>query len=297
MAFHHRDWLMCDAKAAEWSKKTMIEFQCPKCGEMMSVPDSLVGQAETCPECGNVAIVSAPQTIGAGMRIQSVAPVRLARLSVAEAFDNVDAICPNCNHGLEKRPGRKKKCPHCGQFIYVRTRPSDGKKVLATEAQAEQIAEQWFISRGGTHDEFLSEQRRLAEEKERVAGRLAHTKDPLEIARLLLAHGKNWPEVARTIGKSIPGISRTEADAFTKIALTEWRRTQAERQLDQIEALGAEEFEVKVEWSTAGDDGVCHACAAMEGKIFTVKGARRLMPHAKCTSEDGCRCCWTPAVE
>jgi len=53
------------------------------------------------------------------------------------------AACPHCQHPLEKRPSRKKKCPHCGQYIYVRTRPSDRTKVLVTEKQAEEIEHQW----------------------------------------------------------------------------------------------------------------------------------------------------------
>ncbi len=32
----------------------MIKLNCPKCGEELSVPDSLAGQSETCPECDNV---------------------------------------------------------------------------------------------------------------------------------------------------------------------------------------------------------------------------------------------------
>jgi len=83
---------------------------------------------------------------------------------------NVDPICPHCNKGLEKKPGRKKKCPHCGQFIYVRTRPSDGKRVLVTETQAEEIAEQWAIV-NGTHDAYLAERRRFAQEKAKLARR------------------------------------------------------------------------------------------------------------------------------
>ncbi len=38
----------------------MIDFNCPKCGELLSVPDSLTGKVETCPTCGNVCVV--PQT-------------------------------------------------------------------------------------------------------------------------------------------------------------------------------------------------------------------------------------------
>ncbi len=34
----------------------MIKYDCPKCRAEMSSPDSMAGQQETCPHCGNVAI-------------------------------------------------------------------------------------------------------------------------------------------------------------------------------------------------------------------------------------------------
>jgi len=60
----------------------------------------------------------------------------------------VDAVCPYCSSALEKKPGRKKKCPDCANFIYVRTRPIDGERVLVTEAQAAEIERQWEIMSG-----------------------------------------------------------------------------------------------------------------------------------------------------
>jgi hypothetical protein len=60
----------------------------------------------------------------------------------------VDAICPYCSSALEKKPGRKKKCPDCGNFIYVRTRPIDRERVLVTEAQIAEIERQWEIMSG-----------------------------------------------------------------------------------------------------------------------------------------------------
>jgi hypothetical protein len=38
----------------------MIDFQCPKCRVSMVVPESLAGGNETCPTCGNVAVVPSP---------------------------------------------------------------------------------------------------------------------------------------------------------------------------------------------------------------------------------------------
>jgi hypothetical protein len=71
---------------------------------------------------------------------------------------------------LEKKPGRKKTCPHCGQFIYVRTRPSDEQQVLVTEPQAEQIEDQWSIV-NGTHDAYLADKKRFTKEKAKLAKR------------------------------------------------------------------------------------------------------------------------------
>ena len=53
------------------------------------------------------------------------------------------AACPSCGSVLETRPQRKKKCPACGSDIYVRTRPDDRKKVLATKEEAERIDGEW----------------------------------------------------------------------------------------------------------------------------------------------------------
>lgn len=38
----------------------MINFRCPKCNDWLSVAESLAGSRETCPNCGNVCIVTTP---------------------------------------------------------------------------------------------------------------------------------------------------------------------------------------------------------------------------------------------
>lgn len=53
----------------------------------------------------------------------------------------------------------------------MRTRPSDHQQVLVTEAQAEEIQEQWSIVHG-THDAFLAQKQRRVEEKANLAIRL-----------------------------------------------------------------------------------------------------------------------------
>lgn len=41
----------------------MIYYGCPACGTAMASPDSMAGQTEACPECGNVATVPAPAAV------------------------------------------------------------------------------------------------------------------------------------------------------------------------------------------------------------------------------------------
>src|SRR3989337_1781295 len=64
-------------------------------------------------------------------------------LNKLKDIGNVADLCPYCSAPLKKRPQKKMKCPHCGHFILVRTRPTDRKRVLVTENQAMEIEDQW----------------------------------------------------------------------------------------------------------------------------------------------------------
>ena len=55
----------------------------------------------------------------------------------------VDNLCPYCEQRLTKRPERKTACPHCGNLIFVRSRPVDRKRVLLTESQTSEVEAEW----------------------------------------------------------------------------------------------------------------------------------------------------------
>jgi hypothetical protein len=42
-------------------------------------------------------------------------------------------------------PGRKKKCTSCGNYMYIRTRPADRKKVILTKQAVDQIEQLWSM--------------------------------------------------------------------------------------------------------------------------------------------------------
>ncbi len=66
-------------------------------------------------------------------------------MTLESPVGNTEPVCPHCELSLEKMPARKKRCPRCGKYIYVRTRPADRVKVLVTEEQAAVIEQQWGI--------------------------------------------------------------------------------------------------------------------------------------------------------
>jgi ribosomal protein L37E len=111
---------------------------------------------------------------------------------------NTQSICPYCGARLEKRPQRKKKCTSCGYFIYVRTRPSDRKKVLATEEQAQAIDEEW-MKINGTYDAHREEQIRFEQKKRELSERFGTEASDYDVQWSLLnesaiqhAQQMNW---------------------------------------------------------------------------------------------------------
>ena len=115
-----------------------------------------------------------------------------------EPIGNTDAICPHCTHALDKKPGRKKKCPHCGHFMFIRTRPCDEQRVLVTEAQAEVIEEQWSIV-NDTHTEYLANRKRFNDEKAKLSNRFGKEPSDNDVSWSMLnqdmmeyASQRNW---------------------------------------------------------------------------------------------------------
>ena len=103
-----------------------------------------------------------------------------------------------------------------------------------------------------------------------------------------VGQGLGVRDTAKALVKDVDGFTKKRAVAF---AHTELIHTYAEGQLDGLEAQGVSTVELAVEWSTAGDHKVCPKCQAEQGKVYTIKGARGLIPkHPRC------RCAWIPAA-
>jgi ribosomal protein L40E len=110
---------------------------CHDCGEKMqrsTVEDS----QKVCPACHTAGLVSAKFCRNCGKALDAD--------TVSETDESLPApLCPYCGSALKKVPKRKTLCPSCREPIYIRSRPSDRKKTLVTQEQADEIEEEWTI--------------------------------------------------------------------------------------------------------------------------------------------------------
>ena len=59
-------------------------------------------------------------------------------------IENTKKECPYCFKKLSKIIKRKTKCKFCKKPIYVRTRPSDMKKILIKETEIKKVEIEWI---------------------------------------------------------------------------------------------------------------------------------------------------------
>jgi len=109
----------------------------------------------------------------------NVTAISTSASSAYEYVPPVDARlaeCPSCKGILKKVPGAKTKCPHCGEFMYVRTEPHSRKRVVVNFAGAEEIDDE--IARlNGTYDQRVAERKRAEVTRERLKERF-HGQEP-----------------------------------------------------------------------------------------------------------------------
>lgn len=92
------------------------------------------------------------------------------------------SACPYCGTLLERPPARSGKCPHCGERVVVRTRRTDGAKLLLTQAQAVT---------------FDAERAAIAERNKALRRAEAIGATLQEFERMELELGKRWRTAAK----------------------------------------------------------------------------------------------------
>lgn len=124
----------------------MIEFNCSKCGEALSVPSSLIGRKQVCPVCGEYALVpggkagpadAAPKTPRRQIIFISCSRCSVA-IGVARHHAGKKVICPKCGKklrvpGVWRTSGGDRKLDAAMAYATGATVDVDKSKVLGAE--------------------------------------------------------------------------------------------------------------------------------------------------------------------
>ncbi|MDM7999421.1 MAG: hypothetical protein QUS33_05315 [Dehalococcoidia bacterium] len=214
--------------------------------------------------------------------------------------------CPYCGVQLRSAPKRKRKCPSCGQYIFVRTRSSDNQRLLLTEEQAKRFdverGELRYLNRwlgvledyGVTKTDF---EIRKQERSEYLGVRASDSGTIWEIfnrlaTNMTTASARDGQDGLDALYYSMALFLNEEGrDSFGM------RQQSAKAALEGYRRSGI--MKVKI---SANDDS-CTACSLLNGKVFTIAEALRTMPipckecagrpHRKDTAF--CRCTYSPA--
>lgn len=190
---------------------------------------------------------------------------------------------------IEERDGRRITLREEWQNLYVRTAYTKGvahaDRVLGWAGIQPRDQEIWQIFQEPIHANTLAMlYTRSFDELRGITEAMAQG-----ISRVLaegVARGWGMAAIAREMNRQVVGIGIRRA---TLLARTEIIRAFAEGTLNRFEEAGITEVIGDVELATAEDLRVCPICAGLNGKRYTIKEARGVIPvHPQC------RCAWLP---
>lgn len=192
----------------------------------------------------------------------------------------IDPKCPYCKQEFNPIPKRKKKCPNCENFVYVKYSPSNSQERLVTELEKQAIEQEWQLH----YQQIDKKSRKDADLK---WGEL--NKQVVEAMKI-----GDWATMKQCYNEMVYILGREGRSA---------QRTIEERNRCELMNLKESSIE-KVEILTARNETVCKYCASLEGKISTIDEALKTMPiPGNCsgdvfgTGHSFCRCEYLPVIE
>lgn len=112
-----------------------------------------------------------------------------------------------------------------------------------------------------------------------------------QISRTLaqgMLDGLGIRQITKNLINRVDKIGKTRARS---LAATEIIRAHHVANINEYRQAGLDNVVVYAEWTTAQDDRVCAACAAMHGRVFTLDEIEPMIPV-----HNFCRCCATPWI-
>lgn len=205
-----------------------------------------------------------------------------------------EPICPHCGGVLEKKPQRKKKCPLCKNYIYVRTSSSTSDKVLVTEEEAKKI--DWLKNLenyGISEKDFNDQKNKLSKQ----FGCIASNHDVIHSLFNKLVLENTDFHTLEMIYHNHALFLNEEGKDCSKILQQANKMTLL--RYKQNESIGLK----KVVISSCNDS--CSSCQRLNGKIYSIEEALKIMPIPckDCSfilndeNRGFCRCIYGPVLD
>jgi hypothetical protein len=184
--------------------------------------------------------------------------------------------CPYCGYEFEVTPKRKKKCPNCKKFIFVRK----GELVTEEEAYIRDTLFRLHIPRG----EFEEARKELSKR----FGQVAIVNDAIWMI-LNNRVGTDYHETKIAYYQMADIVSSEGKDPKPYIRLA------LETELLHLKEFGVKEVEIVGCGGRNDDPSTCEKCRSILGKRLTIEQALKYMPIPKvCERVEGCRCDYKP---
>ena len=188
--------------------------------------------------------------------------------------------CPYCKAELVPVPRRKKKCPECGQTMYVR----DGKLLQEYDA----FMEDWlnFLSPLNVKKRDFD---RTRKELEKQFGKAPGFFDVVwSILNGVILEGS--PEKKIYAYLEMARVARSEGKDPTSY-IAESQKTG----LEEMKRRGVRYVKIN-NYGSSPDYSTCPGCAELHGQVLPIDEAIMTQPVPnKCTNNFGCRCEYLPA--
>jgi len=189
--------------------------------------------------------------------------------------------CPYCDSFLDTIPKRKKKCPSCGESIYVRL----GK--LLTEEDA--IMYDWAERLA----EFGVNLQHILNERESLSAKFgfrAPINDVIwSVMNKAIPNQSNPNKLEFLYGKMANFLYDEGKDPSGIVE--EMKKVQIKRLQREVAKHKSSFVEVIIKVHTCNDHLVCENCKKASSRSFTVEEFLEEMPiPGECTNPTGCRC-------
>jgi len=196
--------------------------------------------------------------------------------------------CPYCGENLEKKPTRKKKCPHCSQYMYIR----QGIPYTEDQVKARDFRIRWINklnNQGATEALFENARKSLADQFGfepslndsvwRLMNSLVPKQtDSHDLFQLYILMG----EFVSAEGKD-PTPYIKQANGIREIE-TRNQLLKYKKDFEQI-------YKCRINIHTANDEHVCENCNENSKKQYEISDFLERLPIPReCTSNHGCRC-------